>query len=212
MALEILGGVAYQARTGKGCMIDAPMMKSMVSFLMVEQLAGRSYLPPLGGTGYDRLLSPYRRLFKTKDGYIGVLPYNGNHWSKFLKFVDREDIAEAGWIQDPVSRSENVSKLYEIVAETMPSRTSEEWIFELRHLDIPCGAVNELSDLIDDEHLSDVGLFSEITHPSEGEMLAVRSPFTATNVSSEADRPAPNLGEHTVELIDDIRSQEMSDR
>jgi len=33
------------------------------------------------------LLSPYRRPHKTKDGYIAVLPYNGEQWQRTLVFI-----------------------------------------------------------------------------------------------------------------------------
>jgi crotonobetainyl-CoA:carnitine CoA-transferase CaiB-like acyl-CoA transferase len=176
------------------------MFESMVSFLMTEQLSGMSFEPPLGGTGYVRLMSPDRRPFPTRDGYLGVLPYSGAHWSRFLTFIGRDDLATADWVQDPVRRSEEVGKLYKVVAEAMATKTTAEWLTHLKELDIPCAPVNRLGDLIEEGHAKDVGLFTEFDHPSEGRLRGVRSPFTVTGVGSEPDLPAPELGEHTEAL------------
>jgi len=198
LALGILAAIAHQARTGEGCEMEIPMFESMVSFLMVEQLAGRTFVPPLGDVGYDRLLSPNRRPFKTKDSYISLLPYSSRHWEKFLTLVKRPDIADADWVQDPVARSENIDRLYAIVAEEMPGRTTSQWLEELRRLDIPASPVNALSDLFDDEHLKEVGFFAPYEHPDEGELISIRSPFRVlSGAGIGRDSPPPRLSPST---------------
>ncbi len=194
LALGIVAAIAHKARSGEGCEIEIPMFESMVSFLMVEQLAGRTFVPPIGDVGYDRLLSSNRRPFKTKDGFVSLLPYSSRHWKKFLTLVDRLDIADEEWVQDPVKRSENIDRLYQIVVEEMPKRTTAQWLEELRQLDIPSSPVNSLSDLFDDEHLKAVGLFAPYEHPDEGALLSVRSPFRVLSGADEAnDNPPPGL-------------------
>jgi len=177
------------------------MFESMVSFLMVEQLAGQSFRPPLGGIGYDRLLSPNRKPFRTQDGFIGLLPYTSVHWERFLRLIGRDDIATADWVQDPSRRSEKVDQLYAIVADAMPARTTEDWMLRLRELDIPCAKVNHLIDLMDDEHLQAVGMFVDFEHPTEGAMRGVRSPIHVVGAEREPDAPAPILGRDTVEVL-----------
>jgi len=194
LALGIVAAIAHKARSGEGCEIEIPMFESMVSFLMAEQMAGRTFVPPIGDVGYDRLLSPNRRPFKTKDGFVSLLPYSSRHWKKFLTLVGRLDIADEEWVQDPVKRSENIDRLYQIVVEEMPKRTTAQWLEELRQLDIPSSPVNSLSDLFDDEHLKAVGLFAPYEHPDEGALLSVRSPFRVLSGADEAnDSPPPGL-------------------
>lgn len=194
LALAILAGIAHQNKTGKGCEIEIPMFESIVSFLMAEQLSGQTFVPPIGGVGYDRLLSPNRKPYETKDSYISLLPYNGSHWEKFLTLVGRSDIANANWVQDPGKRSKNIDRLYEIVAKKMPKRTTEEWLVELHHLDIPASPVNRLEDLFNDEHVKQTGLFNQFEHPDEGELLSIRSPFRILSGADEMmDAPAPGL-------------------
>lgn len=192
LALAMTSGLIARARTGAAVKIEVPMYEAMVSFLMVEQLAGYSFVPPIGGMGYHRLFSPHRKPYRTADGFIAVMPYNGAHWAAFFRLIGQEAMANDPRVTDPVQRSHKVDELYAMIEAAMPARTTEEWIGALAALDIPCGRVNRLDELIDDGHLADVGLFQPVDHPTEGKMLNVRTPFRSGE--GRADRPAPGLG------------------
>jgi len=193
LALGIVAAIAHRAKTGEGCEIEIPMFESMVSFLMAEQLAGQTFVPPLGDVGYDRLMSPNRRPFKTKDGFVSLLPYSSRHWTKFLTLVERAELLDEDWVLDPVKRSENIDSLYAIVAEEMPKRTTAQWLDELHRLDIPASPVNSLSDLLDDEHLKAVGLFAPYEHPDEGALISIRSPFRVLSGAKKYDDIPPPM-------------------
>ena len=105
------------------------------------------------------------------------------------------------WVSDPVRRSANVDRLYQIIADTAPSRTNAEWLALLKDADIPCGPVNALEDLFRELHLSAAGLFEGIVHPSEGPLTAIRSPFRIAGVAPKPDRPAPRVGEGTESVL-----------
>lgn len=202
LVVGTLAALAARDRTGEATCVEAPMFESMVSFLMAEQLAGRTFVPPLGRTGYDRLLSPYRKPHRTADGFIGLLPYNTQQWTRFLTLIGRDDLAADPRVTDPVQRSRNIDMLYAIIAEALPARTSSEWLALLDERDIPCAPVNSLEDILDDPHLADVGMFVEVDHPSEGRIVNVRSPFRSA--SMEDDVPAPMLGADSRALLTEL--------
>ena len=161
---------------------------------MVEQLGGMSFDPPLGGTGYERLASPNRKPFKTKDGYISIIPYTAVHWVRFLKLVGRDDLVEDPRVLNSADRSRNIDMLYGVIEAAALSRTTDEWLSLLRERDVPCARVNRIDDLFDNEHLKAVQMFNQIDHPSEGPLMTVRTPFRETGAKAAPDRPAPVLG------------------
>jgi crotonobetainyl-CoA:carnitine CoA-transferase CaiB-like acyl-CoA transferase len=201
LALAALMGIIGRMRTGQGCCIEAPMFESVVSFLMLEQLSGHTFRPPIGGVGYERLQSPNRKPHRTKDGYIAVLPYNTQQWTSFLNLVGRSEISRLAIVRDPVERSRNIDMLYQIVAKAMPDRSTAEWLEVLRAADIPCSRVNDFTDLLEDEHLKAVEMFEDIDHPSEGATRLLRSPFTVEGSARAPDAPAPRLGEDTRAIL-----------
>ena len=179
------------------------MYESLVSFLLLEQLAGASYQPPLGGTGYERLRSPYRKPFPTADGFVGIIPYTTTHWIKFFELVGREDMKTDRRVTDPTLRSRSIDELYAMIEHATPSRPTQEWLTLLRERDIPCAPVNRLDDLFDDPHLKAVGMFNEFTHPTEGAMRSVQTPFNVEGCALRPDIPAPQLSANASEVLRD---------
>jgi crotonobetainyl-CoA:carnitine CoA-transferase CaiB-like acyl-CoA transferase len=194
LAIAVAAALARRARTGEGCCIEAPMFESTVSFLMSEQLGGAAFEPPLGPTGYDRLAAPNRRPYRTRDGYVAILPYNTTHWAAFFELIGQPDQAHSPQVQDPVVRSQSANLLYGMIAAAAPARTSEEWLHELRARDIPCARVNSVGDLLDDPHLAATGFFREYDHPTEGRLRDARSPFRLYDEDEADDRPPPRIG------------------
>ena len=195
LAFAVATGLVHRLKTGQGCAIEAPMFESMVAFLLVEHLAGQSFVPPLGPAGYERMLAKNRRPYKTRDGHIAIMPYTTQQWTRFMECIGRADLLTADWVKDPVKRSANVDALYQLIADAAPARTTAEWLALLDERDIPCGPVNALGALFGEPHLKEAGLFEEIVHPSQGTLRGVRSPFRVVGLPRKADRPAPKLGE-----------------
>lgn len=201
LAIAVLAGITNQLRTGQSIAIETPMFESMAAFLLVENLAGESFLPALGNMGYARLMSPMRKPFATKDGYISILPYNKNHWKKFLLLIDRADLVDDPRVTDAALRSKSLDMLYGVVADATDRHTSAQWLALMKEADIPCTKVNQLSDLLNDQHLKDVDFFQTIEHPSEGPLRSTRSPFNVTGVGTKQDLPTPNLGSDGVAIL-----------
>jgi crotonobetainyl-CoA:carnitine CoA-transferase CaiB-like acyl-CoA transferase len=195
LAFAVATGLVHRLKTGEGCAIEAPMFESMVAFLLVEHLAGMTFVPPLGPAGYERMLAKNRRPYKTRDGYIAIMPYTTQQWTRFMECVGRSDLLGADWVTDPVKRSAHVETLYQVIADAAPARTTAEWLALLDEKDIPCGPVSALGALFDEPHLKQTALFEEAEHPSEGKLRRVRSPFRVVGLPRKLDRPAPKLGE-----------------
>jgi len=194
LAIAVLAGLAARDRQQRAVSIEVPMFESLVSFVLIEQLAGRSFDPPIGGMSYDRLTSPHRKPHRTGDGYISILPYSTEHWRAFFRLIGRPDMCDDPRVVDPVVRSQNVSALYAMVSEAMPRNSTAEWLALLVEHDIPCAPVSRLEDLLTDDHLQSVGMFRNAMHPSEGNLVSVRSPFQTKGDRAVPDKPAPRIG------------------
>jgi len=188
-------------RSGHGQAIEVPMFETMVSFNLIEHLTGETFYPARESMGYERVLSEYRRPYRTKDGYIGVLPYTAEQWGRFFEAAGRSEMAADPRITDPELRSRKIDELYSLLAEIVAERTTAEWVSLLSAADIPMTPVLAPEDLLDDEHLRAIGFFQREVHPSEGEVRTIGIPVRFSRTQGEIRRLAPLLDEHREEIL-----------
>jgi crotonobetainyl-CoA:carnitine CoA-transferase CaiB-like acyl-CoA transferase len=88
-----------------------------------------------------------------------------------------------------------------MVTEVMRERTTAEWLELFERLDIPCVPLYDVDSLIDDPHLAAVDFFQMQDHPTEGRMRYTGIPSRWNGARLEVWRNAPNIGEHSVEIL-----------
>ncbi len=193
----LLAALRQRDRSGRGVAMEIPMLETMTAFTLVEQQAGYVFDPPVGPAGYVRTASEHRRPYTTRDGSVAVLIYTDRHWRAFFEIIGRPELADSPRFRSIRERTENIDALYQLVAETLAERTTQEWIDLLGAQRIPIGPVNRLIDLFEDPQLLATGFFVEVEHPSEGALRLPRaSGPTGTDPQQRRDW-APLLGADT---------------
>jgi crotonobetainyl-CoA:carnitine CoA-transferase CaiB-like acyl-CoA transferase len=201
-ANALLAGLLAKARTGIGQSIEVPMFETIAQFVLSEHMQGQTFDPPTSPAGYPRTLSPHRRPYPTKDGFIAVLPYNDGQWRRFFEAVGKGEMLKTDpRFADITARTANIDSLYEMVGEELRHRTTAEWLDLLERNDIPCMRPHTLETLMEDPHLADAGFFNWVDHPSEGRIRTMREPSTWSETKPPTGRFAPRLGQHTREIL-----------
>jgi len=202
----ILAALFARERTGKGSYVEVPMFEAMAAFNLVEHLYGHHFAPPLADCGYPRVLAPHRRPYRTADGYLCVMPYTDAHWRRFFQEAGRPDAAADPRFASIGERTRHIAELYALAAELLATRSTQAWVEACERLEIPCARMNRLEDLEQDPHLQATGFFRSIQDPAMGEVR-----FTAPPVRIDGEalpvRMAPRLGEHTQEVLREVRSR-----
>jgi len=189
-------------RTGKGRSVEVPMFETLAHMVLGDHLCGRTFEPPADPVRYERMLAPHRVPYATKDGHVCVLVYNDKQWRSFFRLVGREELFDSDpRFSSQEARSRNINEVYAFVAEQMATRTSTEWLRLLKEADIPSAPLNSVDDVIDDPHLAESGFFRMTEHPTEGRLRMMSTPLAWSDAPPHALRPAPRLGEHSVEIL-----------
>jgi crotonobetainyl-CoA:carnitine CoA-transferase CaiB-like acyl-CoA transferase len=204
----ILAALFHRERTGIGQEIEVPMFETMVSFVMAEHLWGETFEPPLGKAGYTRLMSHHRKPYKTKDGYIAVLPYMNDHWKVFCERAGREDLIEDERFKDLSSRVTNIDETYSETGKILATKTTQEWLDLFSDTRVPVIVVNSLEDLFTDPHLEAVGFWTLFEHPSEGLLKLPGFPARFSETPASIRRHPPKLGEHSIEILKEAGLEE----
>ncbi len=204
VASAVSAALYYREKTGKGQRVDVPMFEHLLQMILGDHLGGYTFDPPHGPPGYIRILSPDRRPYQTKDGYVCALIYNDKQWKGFLGVIGRPEILARPEFATHEARSQNYDRAYAMVAEELKRRTTAEWIEAFERADIPVQRMNSLEDIVADPHLAAIGYLDTVEHPSEGRIRSLGVPSEWSESKPEYRRHAPRLGEHTREVLEEI--------
>jgi crotonobetainyl-CoA:carnitine CoA-transferase CaiB-like acyl-CoA transferase len=198
----VTAALFYRERTGKGQSVEVPMFESLAQFVLGDHMSGKTFEPPIASMGYSRMLAPDRNPYATKDGYLCLLMYNDKQWRAFFRLLGREEMFEQDErFATQRRRSEHFAETYAFVAEQIRTRTRAEWLEALTAADIPVMPLNTLESLLEDDHLNATGFFQTVEHPSEGTIRSMRVPSHWSESEPDRMRPAPVLGQHSVEVL-----------
>jgi crotonobetainyl-CoA:carnitine CoA-transferase CaiB-like acyl-CoA transferase len=207
MAQAVTAALFHKERTGEGQFVEVPMLECMTSFTLVEHYYDHVFEPPIGQWGYSRVVNPNRRPFRTKDGYIGLLPYTDSQWDQFFEVAGWGDtVAKDPRFCDWATRARHTHELYALVETVTVERTTQEWLDLLKPLSIPVRKLNRLDDLEEDPHLEAVGFFQQYLHPDLGYYKQMKPPVKFSRTPANIRRHPPRLGEHTAEVLAEIEA------
>ena len=207
----VLAALFHRERSGEGQEIEVPMFESMVSFVMVEHLWGQSFEPAIEKAGYVRLLTKHRKPYRTKDErFIALLPYWDQHWRTFCEKAGHTALATDARFKDMHKRLENIEEWYCTIEQIFGDKTQSQWIELLEGSSVPMMIVKSLEDLITDPQLTGSEFWHEADHPTEGRLRMPNSPLNFSKTPTSIRQLPPHLGEHTVEVLDEVGLSQQS--
>ncbi len=206
MTLAAMIGMAlfHRERTGEGQEVHLPMLETMLSFLLVEHMWHATIGEPEKGMGYPRMLTPHRRPYPTKDGYICMIAVSDTHYRKIFSAFGKPKLMDDPRYASIKARSDNVDLVYGTLNDNMPAKTTAEWMDILTAADIPNGPVNSLQDLLDDAYLKETGFFTEVEHPAEGRFVLTAIPAEFSATPPNVHRLPATFSQHTDEVLREI--------
>ncbi len=197
----VLAALFHRERTGRGQLVEVPMLETMTAFMLAEHLGGLTYEPATAPAGYARLLTGGRKPAPTRDGFIAMLPYTGEHWEAIFRIAGRPELIDRYELHDRHRRNQHVRDLYAHLAEISRERTTAEWMRLCDELDVPATPIYRLEDLPEHPQLKAVDFFQRTQIPEIGTVRFVRPPIRFFGSPAQVRRQAPLLGEHGAQIL-----------
>lgn len=201
-ALAISAAVVRQRETGDGELIDVSLLDSDLALLaprIASYLAGEPEPAPSGGT--DSVLAVYQA-FPTADRPIVVAVGNDVIWKRFCQAIGLASLAADDRLRDNAGRSAHRGEVVGTVARVLADRPAAHWLGLLHEAGVPASLVQSLSEVTTDRQV--VARGSVLPVPGSGGALnGVRSPFRLGSLPDPRNERFPELGEHTVEVLEE---------
>jgi len=210
-AHTVLAALLEREQTGLGQYVEVPMFESMVQFVLTPHLCAHTFQPPTQAPGYKRLFE--RKVYATEDGFLCGGPYTLSQWHRFLEMTGHTEMIASGRFNSQLDVANRIDELYAVFAKALLTGTTAEWLVKLQAADIAAMPVHTLESVQNDSHLKATGFFVDTEHPTEGLIRTMRVPTRWSRSDPQPSRQAPNLGEHSEQILSEIglSSQEIQE-
>ena len=200
-ASGILAALVHREKTGEGQKVDTSLYEAgIVHTYWQSAIAGATGESPGPLGSAHPLTAPYQA-FKTKDKWITVGASNQNTWLMLLKAIGREDLQENEKFSSNLNRKQNLKELVDILNKELIKKTSSEWLKIFDDNGLPCGPINSITDMFKDPQTIERQMVIEVNNKKAGKSKAIGMPIKFSKSKTEKSKGAPNLGEHTKEVM-----------
>jgi crotonobetainyl-CoA:carnitine CoA-transferase CaiB-like acyl-CoA transferase len=153
--------------------------------------------PPRAGSG-NPIAAPYQ-CYAARDGYLLIAAPSQRLWENAVRALDAPQLLADDRFGTVADRSRHRAELEVAINEVVGQADVSHWIKRLKGAGVPAGTVNGLEEAVTDEVAAERQTFQPA-----GDVPLVRLPGLADGRALPWARPAPGLGEHTREVLDEI--------
>jgi crotonobetainyl-CoA:carnitine CoA-transferase CaiB-like acyl-CoA transferase len=202
----ILAALIERGRTGLGCQVDTALLDSQVGVLANQAL---NYLvsgkvPKRIGNAHPNIV-PYQ-VFPAADGHIIIATGNDSQFSKLCTVLGEPKLAQQPEYLANSDRLHNREKLVNHLSTLTRRWKRADLLAQLESVQVPAGPINALDQVFADPQVVSRGMRIELPSPAakSGKIPGVRTPIMLGNRPMASERPSPQLGEHTTEILREI--------
>ncbi len=215
MAFSVSTALFNRERTGQGQWIDLSLLSGALFSTIPRD--GETFMtgeaPQRRGSGHPTFV-PYRN-YKGADGaYFFLACFTQKFWLAMCKAIGREDLIDDPRFVNNTDRCENRDALDAELESTFTKRPADEWLEILGTGNVPAAKIQDLhTALTEDPQIAHNHTVVLVNHPTAGDVRMQAHPVNYHGTPATYRRPAPRLGEHTREVLEEFGvSPEIRDR
>jgi crotonobetainyl-CoA:carnitine CoA-transferase CaiB-like acyl-CoA transferase len=211
-ALTAFGGIGaalvQRLRTGRGAHLDVSLLASTLG-LLPDPVAHyfESGQRPVRVGNRNPTLTP-AEAFRTADGYLNVVLMNPDQWDRFCRVLGDETLRTAPRFATNQDRLAHHAEMRERVEAALAGAPTAEWVARFEAAQIAAGPIPEFDQVLEDPQVRHLGLVAEVHQPGYalhgGAVRMLGFPFRVDGQAVPVRRPAPLLGQHTREVLEEL--------
>ena len=201
----ILLALRHRDRSGKGQHVDIALYDAILSTLSmpagVLQSTGRE--PMRLGNDHSSI-APYE-VFACADGTLMVAAANGRLWKQLCAAIGRSDLTDDDRFRTNTDRVKNRPALKHELEQAFSSYSVNALVERLTEYGVPCGRVRTVSEALADPQVEPRQMLIGFDDPDIGDFRVLGNPIKLSASPADLSRRPPKLGEHTAEILDELK-------
>lgn len=200
----ILAALHQRGRTGKGQHIDVSLLDVQVAMLANQAsnyLIGNQ-VPGRLGSAHPSIV-PYQP-FACADGHVMLAIGNDTQFANLCVAAGCPDLASDPRFATNAQRVLNRDVLISQLQERMAHKTIDEWCALANKHGFPCGPINTVDRVFEDEHVKARQIRVDIDSPRYGKVGTVANPMRLSESPVQYNAPPPELGQHTQDVLSEL--------
>jgi crotonobetainyl-CoA:carnitine CoA-transferase CaiB-like acyl-CoA transferase len=198
-AQAITAALLSRERPGRGQHVRLAMLDAMVSLLWTEGMNGYTFIGD--GAEGERITLSQDLIFETQDGFITAGAVSDAEWHGMVRALDKPE-----WLEDPrfnsaADRMAHAEARLALMGEVFATNTSAHWLGRLEAESVPCAPVLRRREVIDHPQVVAHELIVETEHARAGTVRQTRAAARFSETPTSLRYQAPDLGEHTEEVL-----------
>jgi formyl-CoA transferase len=206
-AMTLFGAIMlalYQReRTGRGAKVSSSLLSNGAwanAILIQAALSGATFVPR---PPRERALNALLNLYQCRDGrwFILTLLREEREWGRLARAIGREELLTDARFATMAARHANSTALVKVLDEVFAGKDWPEWRGILEAHRITFGPMARITEPGDDRQMVAVQTIVPLEIPERPGMRTVMSPIQVSGQSKVPPRRAPELGEHTRDVL-----------
>ncbi len=203
-ANAIVSALYHRSKTGEGQAIDVALLDVMVSTManMNSNYLVSGKVPGRAGNAHSNIV-PYQ-VFPCADGHLILAVGNDGQFQRFCEAANCPHLAaDERFVSNP-QRVRHRDVLVPLLNDILKQRSKADWIERLEAATVPCGPINGIDEVFENEQVKARELLIEMPHPVTGTVKLVANPVKMSATPPSYRRPPPMLGEHQDEVMGEL--------
>ena len=199
----IMTALYQREKTGRGSMVATSLMANGLWWNAIQVQAALSGARVEPRPSREEPATALANLYRCGDGRWFLLNVLNDErdWPILLRAIEQPKLASDARFATTPARRANARALVGVLDAVFATRTWAEWQAILNDHGLTFGGVAAIDDVRTDRQMVDSGALVPLDDPRAGATLTVASPLWLEGAAKVPPRLAPELGEHSVEVL-----------
>ena len=203
-ASAILASLYQRSITGIVQDINVPLYDTQVAWLANQNMnfLMSNEVPSKNGNAHPNI-APYQT-FSTSDGDIMVAVGSDDQFLRFMTSIGCDDQKIINKFKRNEQRVEKIEELDSIISKIIIKKTTSIWLHELKKNHIPCGPINNISEVFGSDYANEMGFVCYGQNSTDKLVPTVKNPVKFSKHEVNYKLASPNHGEHKHEILSNL--------